>query len=96
MNELEFYEQLRAAGFPLEKCDSILECTCGMRHVLPKLEEVIDAIGNEFEGIRKVVIEFDHTHYWLAETDDTQGVACKGLTPLLAVVNLFLALNKER
>jgi hypothetical protein len=60
----------------------------------PTLEELIEACGEGFEGVRKVSIEFDHTHYWLAETDNNRGIACKGLSPTEAVANLWLALKK--
>jgi hypothetical protein len=60
----------------------------------PTLEELIEACGENFEGVRKVTIEFDHTHYWLAETDNS--IACKGLSHTEAVAKLWLALNPKK
>jgi hypothetical protein len=61
----------------------------------PTLSELIDACGEDFEAVRKVTLEFDHTHYWLAETDNKRWIACKGLSPTEAVARLWLALNTK-
>lgn len=42
-------KELKTAGFP--DWDAILNCTCGLRHDEPTLDELIDACGDEFVGV---------------------------------------------
>ncbi len=63
---------------------------------VPTLEEMIEALGDDFEMVRKV---FAHDTgkflYWFAECTNRTGICCKGKTPIEAMANLFIALNEE-
>lgn len=71
--------------------NSIGACLC--MPTIPTLSELIEACGDNFEGIRHVVRKGIGIDYWLAECTDVKAICCEGKNPEEAVVRLWLALN---
>ncbi len=81
----ELAKQLKDAGFPQDEC--CVHGKSGHDHVFePSLSELIEACGDEFHGLWRVMDE------WFAK--DARGLEIKGSTPEEAVAKLWLALNK--
>lgn len=105
----ESAKQLKDAGFPQKGSFAYSEeydvdtqpFYVGGPHLIPQgnwvyaptLSELIEACGDDFEGVRKIRIEFDQSHYFLAET--FSGIACKGIIWEEAVKNLWIALHSD-
>lgn len=60
---------------------------------VPTLEELIDALGEEFDAL---FYHLTGTGYkWRADASNRIGYSCSGDTHVEAVANLWLALNKK-
>ena len=98
----ELAKQLKDSGFPLKQCENDFECD--HEHVMkdaheifclaPTLSELIEACGDDFEGLTKV----DKQNNWWVDRRGNwpDGEAIYGgSTPEEAVAKLWLALNKK-
>lgn len=88
--------ELKEAGFPLKKCPS---CSSGnwdncIHQYFPTLEELIEACGEDFIGLRK---NTDGTFASFAGNEKYPEGSCEkhGSTPTEAVARLWLELNKK-
>jgi hypothetical protein len=97
----EVAKELKGAGFPFSERWTITEAfgatvqTKEGTQQVPTLSYLLEACGDEFEGIQHgVMTEDDGSRLWYAATYDNKVVE-RGPTPEEAVARLWLALNKN-
>lgn len=99
--------ELKEAGFPqgksiwLYSSDELYQVRMykgqffGNELDAPTLEELISAIGRDFDMVRKVYDGSGELKYWMAECTNRTGICCEGFSSIQAVARLYIALHKN-
>ena len=109
----ELAKKLKDAGFPEDKFDRVYTgrmeelindidgSPTGLMgaesYLAPRLEQLIEACGDEFGGLERTYNYLGNTIEWCAfQTKiDSKDMYCVGPVPEEAVANLWLELNKK-
>lgn len=96
----ELAKKLKDAGFPMDyNLDSFSEFDKRTANISIPLEELIEACGKYFQGLRKSRLHKHWTATWrngFAKSKRVkEGVYRSGETAIEAVANLWLALNEK-
>lgn len=106
--DYELAKQLKDAGFPQSDKEDALYCSPEgldsfedidkQKAYIPSLEELIEACGDDFEGLfRDRTMKTEDGSQWFADRKENgRYETYTGKTPIKAVAHLYIALNSNK